>query len=141
MATGWAVASATLVALTLANVLVGDALGEGATRAILVVLLAALYGAWTYGIAMAAHGSKGALAALFVYALVWAFGWNGALFFVTRGDVLTGALHMANLIVGALGAWSIWMELGARRGAVRWGDFALLALPLAAALLVFALAN
>lgn len=134
MGTGWAVASATLLALSLAHVFldmeVEGVYPEGAARVAILGLNVALYGAWSYAIAMAAYGNKGALAALFAYAALWGFGQGGVTILFAFGGAIGGAIHVANLAVGALGMVAIWREMRARRGSVRWGDFALLVLPL-----------
>lgn len=134
MATGWAVASATILALSLAHVFLDietpGVYPEGATRVAVHVLNVALYGAWAYGIAMAAHGNKGALAALLAYAILWGVGQAGATIALAPIMSLAGLIHALNLVLGILGSFAIWREIRARRGPVRWIDATILCVPL-----------
>ncbi|HEX2021268.1 MAG TPA: hypothetical protein VHH36_01030 [Candidatus Thermoplasmatota archaeon] len=159
MASGWAVASAAALALALAHVVLDvaanrEAVGAGATghpgglpsaNGALLALVAvdvALFGAWAYALALAAHGEKGALAALLAYALLWSFGQGGLTILVCPPlsdcayGLVGGVVHVANLVVGAAASWSLFREFRARRGRVQWGGFLGLTLPLLLAVLL-----
>lgn len=121
MGTSWAVGASLTLAIFAAIGLVTTTAG-----AILGIIA---FGTWAYAIAMAAHGDRGALAALFVNAVaaaaVGASGLRGGFVWTVTRDLLCAAL----LVVAILSAWAIFAELRSRRGRVAWGTAVLFSLP------------
>lgn len=160
MGTGWAVAASTVLALSLAHVMLdlADAMqaiersephegflpSASGPFVVALVLVCATYGAWAYAIATAAHGNKGGLAALLVLVLVWGLGLPLLMLVAAPsgagvgGSALRYVVLGANALAGALGAWSILGELRARRGPVRGASAMALLMPLALTVLVLA---
>lgn len=119
MATGWAVGSAATLALVLAFAFPANVAAAAG--------LAIAGAAWAYGIAMTAHGSKGALAGLAVPAAVGAL--VAGVRLARSEDLAVRVPQGAALLVALLTLYAIQGELRARRGAVRMGDALLVGAP------------
>lgn len=129
MGTGWAVGAAATMGLSVALLLAG-----GGEPRLPILLVPFVFGAWAYGVSMASHGSRGALAALAGHAaLAVAFALaRGATCWRTQacGPLDRGLLVLLAL-VGALALAATVAEARRRRGPVQWGTAAFLLAPLA----------
>lgn len=126
MASGWAVGSAAVLALSVAAVALdpartaGDA--SGPARAVALVLLVLVYLAWASALARAAHGARAAMLVLLGHALAWGV-LAGALDLVRAARAGIGAasagplaLGAALVVAGAAASVGLGREVGARRG-------------------------
>lgn len=140
MGTGWAVGSAATLALFAMTGLSMPGIGASMAPTVLYALVAfAALASWAYAIAMAAYGSKGALAALLACALI-AGGLGlvatarcgvGACAADTPHDV-AGVLGWPLAAVSLLTVWGVATELRRRRGGVQWLTAVGVVLPLLA---------
>lgn len=128
MATGWAVAASTVLALSVGRLVLVPPPAPSLTAQLLVALLVvAAFGAWAYAISMAAHGQRGALVALLGKVLAWGL-------FVGMLDLLRfGGMHFVTgvllVLVAIPSAWSVYAQLRARRGPLQGATAAVLLLP------------
>ena len=128
MATGWAVSASFTLGLVVAGLLALGLPDDAAGRIVMALLAAMLVAGWAFGIARAAHGSKGSLVGLAVDAAL--IGVVLSLLALRGTDVAgTRALLLGTILV-ALGAIaSIVIEIRSRRGKIPWGDAIFVTLP------------
>lgn len=123
MAKGWAVGGAVTLALVVATVETPARPTTEVASWIRLGVLVAAYACWAYALAVAAYGDKGALAALVAYEIGLA-----ALVGATR--VVDDRMVAGAIVVALVSAFVTFLELRGRRGPIRWGTAAALALPL-----------
>lgn len=138
MAPGWAVGVAAALATSTALLALDPPQGPHADAAhpAQLVLAALAVALWAYGGILAAHGSRGALAGLAVYALLWAalpggLVASGCLVGADECRPLTVGVAVVDLIAGVLAGYAAIMEALQRRGSMQWRTAVFLLLPLA----------